>query len=276
MASNTKCDQDWQLNKKTVLERNSHMFNNPLMSDIKFTCGESEGELMRKLTKFHAHKYVLATSSPVFHAMFYGDLAEKNSVIHLPAEEKVVEAFLRFLYTDKCTTDAEIALKIISKLAKEYKVPSLEEKCWEVVDANVSKVINSSVFYSLDQGTLQAFLERETLVFTGNSGEVALFKATLQWCNYKCGEKGLKTTAENTRAVLGDAIHHIRFLAMTQEEFSNEVSTSGFLTDKEVIAYFQSFIGPLSPSSHLTCSLPRRRGNSFACMPCYRFSKSYL
>ena len=56
MASNTKCDQDWQLNKKTVLERNSHMFNNPLMSDIKFTCGESEGELMRKLTKFHAHK----------------------------------------------------------------------------------------------------------------------------------------------------------------------------------------------------------------------------
>ena len=93
--------------------------------------------------------------------MFYGYLAEKNSVIHLPVDENVVEAFLRFLYTDKCTTDAEIALKIISKLAKEYKVPSLEEKCWEVVDANVSKVINSSVFYSLDQEMLQVFLEPE-------------------------------------------------------------------------------------------------------------------
>ena len=77
MASNTKCDQDWQLTKKTVLERNSHMFNNPLMSDIK-------------LNSFYAHKYVLASSSPVFYAMFYGDLAEKNSVIHLPADEKVV------------------------------------------------------------------------------------------------------------------------------------------------------------------------------------------
>ena len=74
MASNTKCDQDWQLTKKTVLERNSHMFNNPLMSDIK-------------LNSFYAHKYVLASSSPVFYAMFYGDLAEKNSVIHLPADE---------------------------------------------------------------------------------------------------------------------------------------------------------------------------------------------
>ena len=74
--------------KKTVLERNCHMFNNPLMSDIKFTCGES------KRKYFYAHKYVLATSSPVFYAMFYGHLAEKNSVIHLEdAMKKALKSF---------------------------------------------------------------------------------------------------------------------------------------------------------------------------------------
>ena len=90
MASQS--DQDWQLTKKTVLERNSHMFNNPLMSDIKFTSEES------KRKYFYAHKYVLATSSPVFYAMFYGDLAEKNSVIHLPdTDEESFKAFLSFV-----------------------------------------------------------------------------------------------------------------------------------------------------------------------------------
>ena len=39
------------------------MFNNPLMSDISFTCGESD-------KKFNAHKYVLAISSSVFYAMW--------------------------------------------------------------------------------------------------------------------------------------------------------------------------------------------------------------
>ena len=53
------------------LERNCHMFNNSDMSDISFTCEGSD-------QTFYAHKYVLATSSTVFNAMFYGDLAEKN------------------------------------------------------------------------------------------------------------------------------------------------------------------------------------------------------
>ena len=69
MAS--KYHDDWQSSKKTVLERNTFMFDNELMSDVSFVCGKS-----RRI--FHAHKYVLATSSAVFFAMFYGNLAQKN------------------------------------------------------------------------------------------------------------------------------------------------------------------------------------------------------
>ena len=262
MASQS--DQDWQLTKKTVLERNWHMFNNPVMSDITFTCGESE----RKY--FYAHKYVLATSSPVFYAMFYGNLAEKNSVLHLPdTDEESLEAFLRFLYTDQCTTDVAITLKVIY-LAKKYMIPSLAERCFELVDTNANEAINSDVFLSIDQETLKDILQRETLVITGD-GELKLFQAAIKWCDHQCSMKDLEATGENRRAVLGDAINQLRFLAMTQEEFANNVSTTGVLTDGEVIAFFQKFSA--MTISTLTCELPRRKGNPHSC---FRFSQNDL
>ena len=120
MAS-VQSDIDWQSTKKTVLERNSHMFNNSDMSDISFTCKDSD-------QTFYAHKYVLATSSAVFKAMFYGDLAEKNSVVHLcDTDEKGLEEFLRFLYTDECNLTTENVVSVIY-LSKKYIVPSLTEK----------------------------------------------------------------------------------------------------------------------------------------------------
>ena len=75
MAS--KYHDDWQSSKKTVLQRNAYMFDNELMSDVSFTCGES-----RRI--FHAHKYVLATSSAVFFAMFYGEILPKEFSIIFP------------------------------------------------------------------------------------------------------------------------------------------------------------------------------------------------
>ena len=77
MAS--KHHDDWQSSKKTVLQRNAYMFDNELMSDVSLTCGESS-------RIFHAHKYVLATSSAVFYAMFYGDLEIIKYLINIGQE----------------------------------------------------------------------------------------------------------------------------------------------------------------------------------------------
>ena len=96
-----KYHDDWQSSKKTVLQRNAYMFNNELMSDVSFTCGES-----RRI--FHAHKYVLATSSAVFFAMFYGEIPPKEFPIRIEdAEEESFKEFLRFLYTDDSKITAE-------------------------------------------------------------------------------------------------------------------------------------------------------------------------
>ena len=79
MAS--KFHDDWQSSKKTVLQRNTYMFDNELMSDVSFTSEES-----RRI--FHAHQYVLATSSAVFFAMFYGEITPKEFPIRIEDTEE--------------------------------------------------------------------------------------------------------------------------------------------------------------------------------------------
>ena len=263
MAS--QIDRDWQSTKQTVLERSCHMFNNPLMSDIMFTCDESKSKY------FYAHKYVLATSSAVFYAMFYGDLAENESCIHLPdAEDESFEEFLRFLYTDQCNLTPEIAQGVMY-LAKKYIVPSLsqecsamllenvtsenvflllelsmqfsekelEQKCWSVIDTNVNAAISSEAIVHISQPTLGELLKRDTLKIK----EVNLYKAVLKWADFQCLENGMKITHKNRRTVLGDALHQIRFLSMTEAEFTHEVSSSELLTPEESLIIFQKFNG---------------------------------
>ena len=84
-------DPNWQAFKNSVRERNAAMFNNELMSDVLFIVGQ-KGQSPARIP---AHKYVLATGSSVFYAMFYGGLAEENLEIEIPDVEP--SAFLTLL-----------------------------------------------------------------------------------------------------------------------------------------------------------------------------------
>ncbi len=85
-------DPNWQANCKTVRERNAAMFNNDLMADVYFRVGPPSN-----YRRIAAHKYVLATGSSVFYAMFYGGLADGHSDgdIEIPDVEPC--AFLNLL-----------------------------------------------------------------------------------------------------------------------------------------------------------------------------------
>ena len=265
MAS--KYHDDWQSSKKTISERNAYMFNNELMSDVSFTCGESS-------RIFHAHKYVLATSSAVFFAMFHGDLAQKESTIRISdTDEKSFEEFLRFLYTDECKITAENAIGVMY-LAKKYLIPSLaekcskvleenikpdnvfmmleqaikfdekklEEKCWGIVSTKTLECISSEAFCSIGSHVISALLKRKELTVT----EVELFKAVLKWVDSQCARQGIKNIDENKtarRRILGDAVYDIRFLDMSQEDFTKYVSFTGILTETEMVSIFQKFGG---------------------------------
>ena len=265
MAS--KYHDDWQSSKKTISERNAYMFNNELMSDVSFTCGESS-------RIFHAHKYVLATSSAVFFAMFYGDLAQKESTIRISdTDEKSFEEFLRFLYTDECKITAENAIGVLY-LAKKYLIPSLaekcskvleenvkpvnvftaleqaikfdekklEEKCWGIVSTTTLECINSEAFCSIGSHVISALLKRKSLAVA----EVELFKAVLKWVDSECARQGITNIDKNKaarRRVLDDSVHDIRFLDMSAEDFAKYVSFTGILTETEVIGIFQKLCG---------------------------------
>ena len=265
MAS--KYHDDWQSSKKTLAERNAYMFNNELMSDVSFTCGESS-------RIFHAHKYVLATSSAVFFAMFHGDLAQKESTIRISdSDEKSFEEFLRFLYTDECKTTAENAIGVMY-LAKKYLIPSLaekcskvleenvkpdnvfmvleqaiqfdekklEEKCWDVVSTTTLECINSKAFCSIGSHVISALLKRKSLAVA----EVELFKAVLKWVDSECARQGITNIDKNKtarRRVLDDTVNDIRFLDMSVEDFTKYVSSTGILTETEMVSIFQKFGG---------------------------------
>lgn len=112
------CTQDpnWQATKPTVRERNAAMFNNHLMADIIFIVGSpgtcttlyftitnhsARGSIefcidtIGHTQTIPAHKYVLATGSSVFYAMFYGGLPENKRDIEVPDVEPA--AFLALL-----------------------------------------------------------------------------------------------------------------------------------------------------------------------------------
>ena len=242
------------------------MFDNELMSDVSFTCGES-----RRI--FHAHKYVLATSSAVFFAMFYGEIPPKKFPIRIEdAEEVSFKEFLRFLYTDDCKITAESAIGVLY-LAKKYLISSLAEKCCEILEASIKpenvfavleqaikfdekgleektwnivsnktqECLNTETFYDIGLHTLNALLKKESLAVT----EVELFEAVLKWTDSECARQGINIDEDKTarRRVLGDSVYEIRFLAMSQEEFAIHVSPTEVLTDREMIRIFQKLYG---------------------------------
>ena len=263
MASQT--GQDWQSDKTSIQERNAYMFNNADMSDIQLACGETRTDV------FYAHKYVLATSSPVFHRMFYGSLPETGSVIHLPDSDKEsLEAFLRYLYTDETPGTAEQALKVMY-LAHKYMITALTKECvnivkpnvstenaflvfrfamlvdektlietaWQVVDSRTREVIKSQNFCDIDGSLLGDFLKRDSLRIT----EVELFRAVFEWTESKCKEREMEVTEKNRRSVIGDAIYHLRFLAMSQDEFLQEVIPTRLLNSEDALSILQKFLG---------------------------------
>ena len=66
---------NWQTKKLTIRERSEFIFNNDLFSDVRFVVSGVIGKCENKKS-IPAHKFVLSISSPVFEAMFYGELAE--------------------------------------------------------------------------------------------------------------------------------------------------------------------------------------------------------
>ena len=276
MSSPTKktkmsAPEKWQTTRSTIRERTTFLLNNDRFSDVKFVVRDSnsEGESERK-KMILAHKFVLSIGSPVFEAMFYGDVAETRDSIELPdcEYESLLELF-RFLYSDEENLSGSNVMQVLY-LAKKYMVPSLAEKCsrylqyhleasnvfsilpmaqkyeeieltdlcWEVIDNQSQAAMRSAGFTTIEQSLLEAVVSRDTLTIN----EIDLFKAVDLWATNKCGNQGLEANGEEKRRILGETVvKAIRFPVMKQQEFASVVPATKILTPDEVIKFFMFF-----------------------------------
>ena len=94
-------ETNWQTARPTIRERARFILNNDRLSDVKFIATKSNGESESKQV-IPAHKFILAIGSPVFEAMFYGEMAETKDTIELPDcdNESLLELF-RYMYSDE-------------------------------------------------------------------------------------------------------------------------------------------------------------------------------
>ena len=247
------------------------MFNNDLFSDVKFVVRGPNGESESKQV-IPAHKFVLSISSPVFEAMFYGELPETGDTIELPdcEHDNLLELF-RYMYSDEVNLSGSNVMGVLY-LAKKYMVPSLADQCteylqnnldasnvfsilpqaqnfeeqklmdqcWGVIDKVTEEAVKSDRFATIERSLLEAVVERDTL----NIQEIELFKAVNLWATKRCEEQGLSIDGSEKRRILGERIvKGIRFPVMTQHEFADVVLDCKILTQEEcftIVKYFNS------------------------------------
>ena len=255
-------EENWQTKLPTLVERTTFIFNNELLSDVKFVVPASTEESESKKV-IPAHKFVLAVSSPVFFAMFYGQMAETKDSIELPdcAYESLLELF-RFLYSDKVNLSGSNVMQVLY-LANKYMVPSLhqkcteylrdnlkasnvfsilphaqkfedkdlEDRCWKVIEKRTEEVVTSDEFVTVERSLVESVVKREVL----NVNELELFKAVDCWATKECERQGITLDGEAKRRILGeDIVKAIRFPLMSQKEFVSMVFDSAILSWKEV------------------------------------------
>lgn len=92
----TNTNGHWQIQKKKMIDRNQYLLKTNIWSDCQFIVGiKPHQQIIR------SHKLFLAKSSPVFEAMFFGEMAEKNSISIQDVQPEVFKDLLKYIYTDK-------------------------------------------------------------------------------------------------------------------------------------------------------------------------------
>ena len=225
---------------------------------MRFVVRDSQGGSEGKTIP--AHKFVLAISSPVFYAMFYGELAEtKDSVEISDSEYESLLESLRFTYSDEVNLTPDNVLHLIY-FAKKYILPSLADKysaylqenldvsnvftvfpdaqeneekdlldhCWKVIDKDTEEAVKSDGLVTIERPVLGELVEKDSF----NIKEVEFSKAVDRWAGKECEKQGLVAEESVKRRILGERIvKEIRFPLMEENEFAGVVFASDILRD---------------------------------------------
>ena len=290
-------DDNWQTKRPTISKRTKFIFNNELLSDVKFVVPAllNESESRKSQKSIPAHKFVLAISSPVFFAMFYGEMAETAGTVQLPDcdYESLLELF-RYLYSDDVKLSGSNVMQVLY-LAKKYMVPSLadkcteyllkhleasnvfsilpqtqkyedknlENRCWEVIEKHTEQAIMSDEFLTLERPIVESVVKRDDLTVK----EVDLLKAVDRWATKEQERQGKTPSGKIKREILGeDIVKAIRFSLIPEKEFASVVLDCDILTKTEICNMIKYYNDVDLKSPLVFMGFPRNLHR------CYRFA----
>ena len=140
--------------------------------------------------------------------------------------------------------------------AQKFEDKDLEERCWEVIEAQTENALTSEEFVILERSVVESVVKRDRL----NVKEVDLFKAVDRWATKEVERQGLNPDGVAKRRILGEEIvKAIRFPVMSQKEFASVVVDCDILTKKEIGFMMKHYGGVGLESSLPFMHSPRQR-----------------
>lgn len=193
-----------------------------------------------------AHKAILASTSPVFKAMFFGPLKENDTVKITDSNTDAFKEFLQLFYLFEVTLSIGNIEEIV-RLADKYDMlescatlleanittenilwcyqfaialnnAELKEFCESRIQKHIFNIIKSEKFLHCSRDVVRNILKLDTL----DCDEIQLFNACIEWAKASCQKNGLdETNSVNLKNQLDSCFYLIRFSAMEAEEIAD-------------------------------------------------------
>lgn len=289
-------NRDWQITKKFVRERGQYLLDTGMWSDCRFIIGTEPTQQV-----LEGHKLFLAMSSPVFEAMFFGGMAEKEPISILDVQPDAFKALLEYIYTDKINLTSFDQACELCYGAKKYMLPNLVEectkylwsdlfpknacrayefaklfeepilmdKCIDIICNQTDEVLMESSFDEVELSTILTVFDQDHLNITT---ELELFNALSRYAarhNHNTADNvttnstnpstppvngaspnpvaannastvthtgSIPPSTSSRRPTVKDALHRIRFLTLTPQEFAEGPAMSTLLSQQEKFA----------------------------------------
>ncbi|VDI32258.1 BTB/POZ domain-containing protein 3/6 [Mytilus galloprovincialis] len=256
-------EKDWQ-SGRSIAECNRYMFAHQLGCDVTFLVGNDSNPIP-------AHKYVLASRSSVFFAMFYGAVAETNDEIQIPdIEPEVFSTLLKYLYYEDLAVSGEqtaslmyaankyCVTKVVRKCRKLLQEAltvdtvcstmesahlfddhELHKKCLEMILLEPQKCLQSEAFLHLCPDCLMPIISSDDLIID----EATVLNVLLKWAETECRRQQLTVCDVNIKNVLGKVLYEVRFPVMDIQFFADKVGKRDILSKSERISVFTFLCG---------------------------------
>lgn len=220
-----------QITKKLILPRTnlSQHYLNADSADVFFECSDGQkvkSEFGSDKVSVPAHKIVLASVSSVFQAMFYGPLAEGNSVKMTDVTAGGLKEFLSLFYKDELVCSQDHVPEILY-LAEKYDVPECLWECSKFLMLN-RQVYETENFLRCPQIIIRNLLHNRYLKCEGEY----LLKACIDWAEYACRSQNISCEIKNIRIMLENCLSSIEFASVKHSSAINYVEKFGCLFDE--------------------------------------------